>query len=267
MKKQVLVLLVIFLGMCFLIAGEARSGEAELLLSPDDVMSYLNNLNESAEEIKASEDFEEYRGLSGKIKAELSMFWETCEKPKKNAQCISQEASILRDIHSYVTLSHDSVEQMISSLELPADLRYSLLKSARLQVSRSEPEEDNTIPSMQNIFGAEEGSHTLAVLQGLSEVFTPIPDHGPKLERALSERVVELEANYAFLKGAKRHLTNLAQLRYARLSVEAVENRINAMVEPLSFLQGAFTGEMDSTGNGKKKPAAVLILEQLKKEK
>ena len=259
------VIVLIFIFSAF---NNAKSEEAELIIPPKDVMSYLNHLNESALDIKTSEDFDEYEVLSENITAGLEWFWGNCGAEKeKNPVCISEEAGILRDIHSYVNLSHDFVEQMISSLKLPADLRYSLLKSARFRVVHKKPEKDKTAPSLQKLFGSDGGSHTLTVLTGLSEVFTPLPDHGPKLERALAERVIELESNYAFLKGVKRHLTNLAQLKYARLSVEAVENRINSMIEPLSFLKGSFSGEIDLLGEGGKKPAAVFILEQLKKEK
>jgi len=267
MKNKAVVLLLILLGVCFLYTGEARSGEAELIIPPQAVMEHLTNLNESTQDIRTSDDFEEYEGLSTIIAADLEWFRGNCGTEKeKGPECVSKEAGILRDIHSYVSLSHDFVEKMISSLALPADLRYSLLKSARLHVvSKEKPVEDHTMPSIQNVFGSSGESYTLTVLTGLSEVFTPLPDHGPKLERALADRVVELEANYAFLKGAKRHITNLVQLKYVRLNALAADHRINSMIESLSFLKGSFSGEIDLTSEGKK-PAAVVILEQLKKE-
>ena len=264
--KKIMLFLITFCMLVYTL--EVKGEEAELIIPPKDVMNYLNHLNESALDIKTSEDFDEYEVLSENITAGLEWFLGNCAgEREKNPVCISEEAGILRDIHSYVDLSHDFVEQMISSLKLPADLRYSLLKSARFRVVHKKTETDKTAPSVQKLFGSAGGSHTLTVLTGLSEVFTPLPDHGPKLERALAERVIELESNYAFLKGVKRHLTNLAQLKYARLSVEAVENRINSMIEPLSFLKGSFSGEINLLGEGGKKPAAVVILEQLKQRK
>ena len=182
-----------------------------------------------------------------------------------NPDCIAKEAGILRDIHSYVNLSHDFVEEMISSLNMPADLRYSLMKSARLRVRDKKPAKDNTVLSLRKMFGEEEGSYTIRVISGISEIFEPLPDHGPKLEKVLVERFVELEANYAFLKGVRRNVINLAQLKYAELSVKTVENRLNALLEPLVFLKGLFAQEV-TTAENEKKPAAVLILDQLKKE-
>ncbi len=259
------IFLLAFVVLCILPLS-LRAKEAELTIPPEEVVNYLNNLNESSREIKTSPDFNQHQGLSKKITRDLAWFGEYCNSAAEmNPGCVAKAAGILRNIHSYVNLSHDFVEEMITSLNIPADLRYSLIKSARIRVQDKKPVKDNTVPSIQKLFGAEGGSYTLTVLTGLQEVFAPLPDHGPKLEKALVERLVELEANYAFLKGAKRYLTNLAQLKYARLSAKTAESRLNTLLEPLVFLKGLFSQEVATAGD-EKKPAAVLILDQLKKE-
>ena len=49
------VIVLIFIFSAF---NNAKSEEAELIIPPKDVMNYLNHLNESALDIKTSEDFE-----------------------------------------------------------------------------------------------------------------------------------------------------------------------------------------------------------------
>jgi len=257
------VIVVLFI---FSVSNNAKGGEAELVIPPEEVMHYLNRLNESERDIKESSDFKEFEDLSGQISAELEKYHESCDIQEQDPNCLSKEALLLRDIHAYVDRAHSFSEQMVESLNIPADVRYALFKSIQLQRTRKTPTENNIAKSIKNIFPAQENSPSLTVLSGLEEVFTPMPDHAPRLERALAKRLGELESNYIFLKGAKKYLKSVAQLKYSRLSVEVVEKRLNSLTEPLTFLKHTLFGEV-SKSEENKEPAALTILEKLKKEK
>ncbi|MGB7290951.1 MAG: hypothetical protein WBD99_02095 [Thermodesulfobacteriota bacterium] len=257
------VIVVLFI---FSASNDAKGGEAELVIPPEEVMHYLNRLNESARDIKESSDFKEFEDLSGRISADLKEYRGSCDVGEQNADCLAEEASLLRDIHTYVNRAHSFAEQMIESLNIPANVRYALFKSIQLQRTKTSPTEKNIAKSIKNIFPTQDDSLSLAVLSGLEEVFTPMPDHAPRLERALAKRLGELEADYIFLKGAKKYLKSVAQLKYSRLSVEVVEKRLNSLTEPLTFLKHTLFGEV-SKSEENKEPAALKILEKLKKEK
>ncbi len=228
-------------------------------------MKYLNRLNTSARDIKDSEEYGEFEGLAGVISEKLASYHKVCAEDSKKPECLSKEADVLHDIHTYINYSHDFVEKMIVSLDVPAETRYALFKAQKFGDAKAKPIQDNTTKTIGNLFDPESSSYSLQVLTGLKEVFTPMPDHAHKLEIALAKRIGDLESNYIFLKGAKHYLTSLAQLKYTHLSVQAVESRMNSMDDQLSFIQNALFGEFDAL-EGDERPAALKVLEKLKKE-